>query len=29
MSVAEYSMNKTIESRIGKNLKEAIDSGKI
>jgi len=28
MSVAEYSMNKTIESRIGKNLKEAIDSGK-
>lgn len=28
MSVAEYSMNKTIESRIGKNLKDAIDSGK-
>lgn len=27
MSVAEYSMNKTIESRIGKNLKDAIDSG--
>jgi hypothetical protein len=28
MSVAEFSMNKTIESRIGKNLKDAIDSGK-
>lgn len=28
MSVAEYSMNKTIESRIGKNLKDAIDAGK-
>lgn len=28
LSVAEYSMNKSIESRVGKKLREAIDSGK-